>query len=178
MAIFKRANTKTKLLKHIQKIKAKLFKKNCTITFAESCTSGLLAREFGKCNGISSVFNGSIVSYSNDIKIKYLNVDKKTIKKHGVVSNECVEQMAKGAMSLFGADIAVGISGIAGSGGGSKKKPVGMVCICVYRVYKNRDKKANQTSKIINKTYYFKGTREEVQKRSVKKAIKMILQII
>jgi len=163
------------VLKHIKKIKYKLLKQNYTITFAESCTSGMLAREFGKCDGISSVFNGSIVSYSNDIKIKYLNVDKKTIKKHGVVSCECVEQMAKGAIKMFGSNIAVGISGIAGSGGGSKQKPVGMVCICVY---KKSDKKINKKSKIINKTYYFKGTREEVQNKSVKKAIKMIWQIL
>ena len=158
------------MLKHIKKIKSSLIAKNHTITFAESCTSGMLAREFGKCDGISSVFNGSIVSYSNDIKIKYLDVSKKTIKKHGVVSHECVEQMAKGAIKMFGSNIAVGISGIAGSGGGSKQKPVGMVCICVYHKCKK--------DKTITNTYYFKGAREEVQAKSVKKAIKMIAKML
>jgi nicotinamide-nucleotide amidase len=166
---------KNNLSKNIQKIKQKLQKQNKTITFAESCTGGLIAREFAKIDGISNIFNGSIVSYSDDIKIKYLRVKPKTIKKYGVVSLQVTKQMAIGAISLFNSNISVSVSGIAGSGGGSKKKPVGTVSICVININKN---KYTSKPKIINKIYHFKGNRKSVQLKSAKKAIKNILKIL
>ncbi len=136
--------------------------KGQTITFAESCTGGRIASAFTAISGASSVFNGSVVTYSNKIKSKWLGVKTETLIKYGAVSLECVDEMLDGVITLSNANGAIAVSGIAGPNGGTEEKPVGTVYIGV----KYLDKK------IINK-YFFKGNREEVQKEATTTAIKL-----
>ena len=99
-----------------------------TITFAESCTGGLAAARLVSLSSASAVFAESFVTYANEAKIRRLGVLADTIARFGVVSEEVAGQMAAGAAKAAQADVAVGISGIAGPDGGTQQKPVGMVC--------------------------------------------------
>lgn len=102
--------------------------KGWTISFAESCTAGLAASHLVDVPSASKVFNASFVTYSNEAKIKYLGVREDSIARRGVVSEEVAIQMAVGAAKANGAQVGVGITGIAGPTGGTSEKPVGMVC--------------------------------------------------
>ena len=99
-----------------------------TVTFAESCTGGLAAARLVSLSSASSVFAESFVTYANEAKIRRLGVLADTIARFGVVSEEVAGQMASGAAKAARADVAVGISGIAGPDGGTEQKPVGTVC--------------------------------------------------
>ena len=96
---------------------------------AESCTGGLIASEIVKNAGVSAIFDGALVSYANDIKIKPLGVKTVTLQKYGAVSVQTVYEMLEGALNLFDAQLAIAVSGIARPTGGSKEKPVGTVYI-------------------------------------------------
>ena len=111
-----------------QIVAEKLLARGDHITFAESCTAGLVAAHLGEIPNISHIFDESVVTYANEAKIKRLGVDPAAIEQYGVVSETVALQMAVGASKRTGAVIAVGISGIAGPGGGSAQKPVGTVC--------------------------------------------------
>ena len=132
--------------------------KGLTVTFAESCTGGLLGKSITDVPGASAVFHGGAITYSNDIKIKVTGVSPDTIDKYTEVSFRCAEEMAAGAGDealreydrLFGADIGISATGFAGPGGGTDENPVGTVYtgvyargkICSYRLYypgKSRD---------------------------------------
>ncbi|MFW3411472.1 CinA family protein [Aliarcobacter butzleri] len=139
-----------------------------TITTAESCTGGLVASMITKVSGSSDIFNGSIVSYSNKIKNQELNVNNETLEKFGAVSTEVVNEMLDGAIKKFEADFAIAISGIAGPTGATKNKPVGTVVIGISD--------ANKVKTI--DTFYFKGTREEVQIQAAKTSLKKILKFV
>jgi len=139
-----------------------------TITTAESCTGGLVASMITKVSGSSDIFNGSIVSYSNKIKNQELNVNNETLEKFGAVSTEVVNEMLDGAIKKFEADFAIAISGIAGPTGATKNKPVGTVVIGISDA---------NNAKIID-TFYFKGTREEVQIQAAKTSLKKILKFV
>ena len=95
---------------------------------AESCSAGLLAARIADVPGSSDYFAGGVVSYSDDAKVELLGVDRALIESHGAVSDEVAEAMAIGALERFSADVAVSITGIAGPGGGTEEKPVGLVC--------------------------------------------------
>ncbi len=99
------------------------------ITFAESCTGGLIASMLTGIAGSSNVFCAGFVTYSNDIKQSIVNVSADTLATHGAVSEACVREMHAGALEKSGADVAIAVSGIAGPGGGSEEKPVGTVWI-------------------------------------------------
>ena len=144
-----------------------LTKKKLKISFAESCTGGLLASTITSINGASKVFNLGLITYSNQAKIKVLKVNKNIIKRYGAVSHECCTAMVKNLSKISKANINVSITGIAGPKGGTKKKPVGLVYIGV--------KKGN---KIYINRYLFKNKkRSSIQKATVKKAINSILRI-
>ena len=113
-----------------------LIKKKLKISFAESCTGGLLASAITSINGASKVFDLSFVTYSNQSKINVLKVNKNIIQKYGAVSRECCLSMVNGLSKISKAKINVSITGIAGPKGGTKKKPVGLVYIGVKRVLK------------------------------------------
>lgn len=98
-----------------------------TISFAESCTGGLLASRIVNVSGASNVLNESLVTYSNQAKMKYLNVSKETLDNFGAVSEECAREMVIGLCEQTGANIGVSVTGIAGPTGGTKEKPVGLV---------------------------------------------------
>lgn len=108
-----------------------LIEKKLHITTAESCTGGMVASRIVDVANASKVFNVAYVTYANEAKEKYLNVDSKTIEKYGVVSEEVTKQMALGALKEANADISIVTSGIAGPTGGTEYNPVGMVCFGV-----------------------------------------------
>ena len=144
-----------------------LAKKKLKISFAESCTGGLLASSITSINGASKVFNLGFVTYSNQAKIKVLKVNKNIIRKYGAVSHECCYAMVKNLSRISKANINVSITGIAGPNGGSKQKPVGLVYIGV--------KKGNKIE--INKCFFKSKKRSSIQKATVKKALDLILRI-
>ena len=147
------------------KLQNLLLKHKKTITCAESCTGGLVASYITKISGSSNIFNGSIVSYSNEIKNKELGVKKETLEKYGAVSKETVKEMLSGVLKKFDANISIAISGIAGPNGGTKEKPVGTVVIGFMDVSEYFD----------IEIFHFKGSREEVQIQAAKTSLKKIL---
>src|SRR6185312_3686749 len=102
-----------------------------TIATAESCTGGLLAARLTDRAGSSEYVKGAVVAYSNDVKTAQAGVPAELIEAHGAVSQEVAEALADGARSRLGADVGVGITGIAGPGGGTAEKPVGLVWLSV-----------------------------------------------
>ena len=134
------------------------------ITFAESCTGGLLASYFTLHAGVSSAFEGSLVTYSNILKENWIAVENSTLVDNGAVSEAVVSEMCEGALSIANADYALAISGVAGPDGGSDEKPVGTVVIGL---------KSKHTQKV--ETFYFQGDRNYVQHQSVLSALKMLI---
>lgn len=110
----------------------KLIEKGYTISFAESCTGGKAAAAIVDVADASKVLNASFVTYANEAKMKYANVSAATLEKYGAVSEQVAGEMAYGTAMANNADVAVGISGIAGPTGGTKEKPVGTVCMGYY----------------------------------------------
>ena len=146
----------------------KLTKKKYKISFAESCTGGMLASTITSISGASKIFNLGLITYSNQAKIKILKVNKSIIDRYGAVSPECCKAMVIKLSNISKADINVSVTGIAGPNGGTKKKPVGLVYIGV--------KKANKI--IINKIIFKLKKRVLIQKATVKEAIKIINSVI
>ena len=144
-----------------------LIKKKLKISFAESCTGGLLAYSISSVSGASKIFNLSLVTYSNHAKIKFLKVNKNIIKKYGAVSHECCLAMVNNLSSISKANINVSITGIAGPNGGTEQKPVGLVYIGI--------KKGNKTQ--IYKCFFKNKTRSSIQMATVKKALKLVNRI-
>ena len=144
-----------------------LTKKKLKISFAESCTGGLLASTITSISGASKIFNLGFVTYSNQAKIKILRINKNIIRKYGAVSHECCVAMVKNLSRISKANINVSITGIAGPKGGSKKKPVGLVYIGI--------KKGNKI--LINKYLFKSKKRSSIQKATVKKAVDLIFRI-
>ena len=101
--------------------------KGLSLALAESCTGGMIAETITNVAGASDIFYGSAVTYVNSAKEHILGVARETLEKHGAVSSECAEEMACGARRVYGADVAMSVTGIAGPGGGSAAKPVGTV---------------------------------------------------
>ena len=151
----------------IQLLHKKLIKKKLTISVAESCTGGLLAHNLTKLANSSKYFQMGLTTYSNQAKIKILKVNKNIIQKYGAVSDECCKAMVKNLSKISKSKINISITGIAGPGGASKDKPVGLVYIGI--------KKGNKTQ--INKCLFKSNKRSTIQKASVKKALNLALRI-
>jgi nicotinamide-nucleotide amidase len=147
----------------VQNIVDKLILSNSTISFAESCTGGKIASAFTSISGVSSVFNGSCVTYSNKIKHNWLGVSNEILDNYGAVSAECVSLMLKGIKNMADSDYAIAVSGIAGPTGGTEFKPVGTVYIGVLT-----------PEDIFITKYLFLGDRDEVQQQATDMAIKML----
>ncbi|MFL0238624.1 MULTISPECIES: competence/damage-inducible protein A [Mycobacteriaceae] len=139
-----------------------------TIATAESCTAGLLAARLADRPGSSAYLAGGVVSYSNEAKADLLGVDPALIAAHGAVSEPVAEAMAAGALQRFGADVAVGITGIAGPGGGSDEKPVGTVCFSVGLA-----DGATHT-----RTIHLPGNRADIRERSTTVAMHMLRRVL
>ena len=146
----------------------KLTKKKLKISFAESCTGGMLASSITSISGASKVFDLGLITYSNQAKIKILKVSQNIIKNHGAVSAECCKAMVVNLSKISKANINVSITGIAGPKGGTKNKPVGLVYIGI--------KKGNKI-KIIKNIFKSKS-RKSIQKASVNKSYKIINSMI
>ena len=110
-----------------------LIKKKLKISFAESCTGGLLASSITSISGASKIFNLGLITYSNQAKIKFLKINKNIIRKYGAVSHECCLAMVNNLSKISKANINVSVTGIAGPNGGTKHKPVGLVYIGIKR---------------------------------------------
>jgi nicotinamide-nucleotide amidase len=144
-----------------------LKKGNKTLSTAESCTGGLIAKLITEIPGSSNYFTGSVVAYSNKIKEDVLKVNPENIKNYGAVSQQVVEEMVKGALHLFGTDYAIATSGIAGPDGGTEDKPVGTVWIAV-----------GSAERIIAKRYVFGNLRDINIRRSSSTALNMLRRFI
>ena len=152
----------------VNKIVKKLIQKKIKISFAESCTGGLLSSTITSISGSSKIFNLGLITYSNKAKINILKVPKKIINKYGAVSKECCLSMVKNLSKISKANISVSITGIAGPKGGTKLKPIGLVYIAI--------KKGN---KIIIKENIFKSkNRIMIQKATVRTSLSEIYKII
>ena len=140
-----------------------LIKNNLKISTAESCTGGMIASRLVSISGISDVFLEGAVTYANEAKVRTLNVKEETLKKYGAVSEETAREMAEGMAKRTGSDIAVVTTGIAGPGGGTEEKPVGLVYIGLYYkgeifVYKN----------------VFNGNRQAVRTKATVRALDIV----
>lgn len=125
-----------------------LINKNLTISFAESCTGGLLADAIISVENSSKVLNESFVTYSEESKIKRLGVKKETLEKYTVYSKEIADEMARGVSNASSSDIGVGVTGVAGPSGGNDNCPVG----CVYfSIYLKKDNKLYSFKEIFKK---------------------------
>ncbi|KIM13066.1 MAG: hypothetical protein KU38_02250 [Sulfurovum sp. FS08-3] len=153
------------MMKKVVEIIDRLKQTHQSVSFAESCTGGRVASAFTAISGVSSVFNGSVVSYSNAIKHQWLGVENSIFEEFGAVSRECVEQMLTGVAKTTKSDYAIAISGIAGPDGGSELKPVGTVYIGVL---------TPDTIKITHNL--FDGNREDIQTQATTRAIEMLYE--
>lgn len=151
-------------LRLAKKIVDRLRTQDLTLVCAESCTGGLLGAALTSVPGASDVFLGSLVTYGNAMKTKVLGIPAEAIKKHGAVSSQTAAAMAVGAQKLSKADIAVSITGIAGPGGGSKQKPVGLVYLGI-----KSGRKKTRTVKLL-----LKGVRAAIRAQAVHQACEMI----
>ena len=152
----------------IKLLHKKLIKKKLTISLAESCTGGLLAHNLTKLSNSSKYFQMGLTTYSNQAKIKILRVNKNIIKKYGAVSKECCKVMVKNLSNISKSRINVSITGIAGPGGGSKHKPIGLVYIGI--------KKGNYLK--IHEHKFKSKNRNKIQLLTVKETIKKLLNLI
>ena len=156
-------------MKKLSQIVVKILrKKRLKISFAESCTGGLLSSTITSISGSSKVFTMGLVTYSNQSKINLLKVQKNIIRKHGSVSYEACLAMVKNLNKISKTNISVSITGIAGPKGGVKKKPVGLVFIGI--------KKDNKT--LVKKHLFKNKKRTLIQRAAVIKALNLILSFL
>ena len=153
------------MIKLAKKVVKLLSKKRLKISFAESCTGGLLSSSITSISGSSKVFTLGFVTYSNLAKINILKVPKKTLIKHGAVSYETCSSMVKNINKISKTSISLSITGIAGPKGGTRRKPVGLVFIGI--------KKGNKT--LVKKFLFKNKKRSSIQKATVNKALNLIL---
>ena len=151
-----------------QKLVKLLSKKKLKVSFAESCTGGLLSSTITSISGSSKVFTLGLVTYSNQSKINILKIPKKIIMKHGAVSYETCLSMVKNLNKISKTNISLSITGVAGPKGGTKQKPVGLVYIGI--------KKGNKT--LVKKHLFKNKKRASIQKSTVYKALNLILGLI
>ena len=152
----------------LKKIVRLLKKKKIKISFAESCTGGLLSSAITSVSGSSRVFNLGLIVYSNESKIKVLKISKKLIRKYGAVSEQVCKAMAKNVSKIGKTNMSISITGIAGPNGGTKQKPVGLIYVGIKR-----------GNKVKVNRYLFKNKgRLYIQKATVNKSLDLILSFI
>jgi len=152
----------------LKKVSKKLHQQELFLVSAESCTGGLLAKQITDLPGSSAIFDRGFVTYSNESKQEMVGVQKNTIEGFGAVSENVVKEMASGALANSNGDIAIAISGVAGPEGGSKEKPVGMVCFGL--MWKTKEPYAV--------TEIFTGDREEIRLQAVEFALNAIDKLL
>lgn len=142
---------------------ALLAKKNLKLTTAESCTGGMIASTLINVPGISDYYDEGYITYANKAKCKLLSVDEAVLKEKGAVSHEVAEMMARGAAKASGADVAIAVTGIAGPGGGTEEKPVGLVYIGCYL-----------NGQVIVTENHFNGSRIEIRQKTTESALQLM----
>jgi nicotinamide-nucleotide amidase len=152
----------------VEKTVTVLRDKKLTLGFAESCTGGLLSSLFTELAGVSDVFMGSVISYDNKVKQKFLKVSAEALQKFGAVSSEVARQMSSEAQNALEVSVAIAITGIAGSNGGTTHKPVGTVFIAL----------AGLQSEIKVFEHHFDGNRKQIQLQACDEAIKHLNEFI
>jgi nicotinamide-nucleotide amidase len=143
-------------------------KRRVRVVAAESCTGGGVAEAITRIAGSSNWFDRGFVTYSNDAKVKLLGVSKRTLGKHGAVSEETAREMARGALRRSRAQASVAVTGIAGPGGGSRAKPVGLVWFAW----------AGRGVGVQTRAFLFPGDRATVRRKSVSVAIQGLIQLL
>ena len=146
-----------------EKVFEKFTKNRRTLAIAESCTGGLIGSRLTDIPGASAFFLLGIIAYDYAAKTKLLGVPSALLKKHGAVSREVASYMAQGVRTILNTDYGLGVTGIAGPGGATKTKPVGLVFIAV-----------STEEKTIVKKCLFKGSRLAVKKQAAQTALKML----
>ncbi|MDO4539633.1 MAG: CinA family protein [Syntrophomonadaceae bacterium] len=149
----------------LMKVLDKLWRRDKTLSTAESCTGGMVARMLTEVPNSSLVFWGGVVTYSNQSKTRLLAVQPETLKRYGAVSPETAREMVLGMLEVSGTDYAVSITGIAGPGGGTEEKPVGLVYIAVAG-----------EGRIEVKEYRFLGDRGEIRRQTSWAALELLWQ--
>lgn len=144
-----------------------LTEKKLTVTAAESCTGGLIAGTLVNAAGASEVFNESYVTYSNEAKERLVGVSRETLERYGAVSEQTAREMAKGAADAAGADAALSSTGIAGPGGGTADKPVGLVYIGCY---------LNGRTDVIECRFH--GSRMDNRLHTVEQALNLLIKML
>jgi PncC family amidohydrolase len=151
----------------VERIGAALKARGMTLATAESCTAGMLSAALTTVAGASQWYRGGVVVYSDDLKISLVDVDRRTLEEYGAVSSEVALELATGVRKACGADIGVGITGIAGPGGGTRAKPAGTVFLAIVGPGETHDVCLN-----------LEGDRAEVRRKSVSSALTRILKLI
>lgn len=151
----------------VEFIVKKLKENRAKVSIAESFTAGLIASKIGEISGASDVFDGSLVTYSNEIKNIWLDVDRQILDTNGAVSLECVNAMLDGVLKNSGASFAMATSGVAGPSGGTKELPVGTVFVGVK----------NSGGKKIIRKYYLQGDRNYIREEGANIAFSMLLEL-
>ncbi|HDO19634.1 MAG TPA: CinA family protein [Thermoplasmatales archaeon] len=151
----------------LQKVSSLLKERNLKVATAESCTGGLVAHTLTNIPGSSEYFEMGVISYSNRAKIEFLGVSSSIIEKHGAVSEQTARAMAEGIRNTAKVDIGISTTGIAGPGGGTKEKPVGLVYVAIS----TRDK-------TIVRRFLFNGDRLRNKESACEAALSMLLAIL
>ena len=141
--------------------------KGLRMSAAESCTGGMIGCMMTSVPGSSDVFLGTAVTYSNDAKERILGVSHQTLMDHGAVSMETASEMAKGSIDAYESDVAVSVTGIAGPGGATPEKPVGLVYIAV----------ADGPRVVVTKNL-FQGDRQSIRNQTAVEAIKLLIELV
>jgi len=150
-----------------EQVVALMREKNLTLAVAESCTGGMLSSRIIDVAGVSDVYKAGFVTYANEAKQKLIGVKEETLVQYGAVSEQTAKEMILGALEAAEADMAVATTGIAGPGGGTKEKPVGLVYIA-----------CGNAENIVVEKCMFNGTRSEIRQASVEYALGMLYREI
>ena len=150
-----------------EQVVALMREKNLTLAVAESCTGGMLSSRIIDVAGVSDVYKAGFVTYANEAKQKLIGVKEETLAQYGAVSEQTAKEMVLGALEAAEADMAVATTGIAGPGGGTKEKPVGLVYIA-----------CGNAENIVVEKCMFNGTRSEIRQASVEYALGMLYREI
>ncbi len=188
----------------VQTVIQTLLKSRQTLSFAESCTGGMLSARMAEVSGVSAIYMGSVVSYSNEAKVEILGVGLSSLQSQGAVSQIVAQEMAQGVRHRFHTDWGVSITGIAGPTGGSVEKPVGTVWIAVsglslangiggrfgakahgvgpdrteskQKELGNSERLKLSESFLEARKYFFKGDRKQIQDQSVQAALELLME--
>lgn len=144
-----------------------LLSKGGTVAAAESCTGGLIGKMLTDIPGSSAYFLGGVVAYANQVKVEMLGVSESSLAREGAVSRTVAEEMAQGVATRLGASFGVGVTGVAGPGGGTDAKPPGTVCYAVF-----------DGSRAISRTEVFPGDRASVRERSARATLFLLLRVL